>query len=83
MKILLILPAADHLRVKKGQSVPKRKMLRFSVLSLTTLAALTPKKHTISICDENVEPTNFDAEADVVGISFMTGLAPRAYEISR
>ena len=41
VKILLVLPAAEHLRVT-DDSVPKRKMLRFSVLSLTTVAALTP-----------------------------------------
>ncbi len=32
--------------------------------------------------DENVEPLDFDTECDVVGISFMTALAPRAYEIA-
>ena len=83
MKILLILPAAEHLRVKKASGfVPKRKMLRFSVLGLTTVAALTPEEHTVEICDENVEATNLDADADVVGISFMTGLAPRAYDLA-
>ena len=56
MKILLVLPAAEHLRVKEsGGYVPKRKMLRFSVLSLTTVAALTPQEHEVVICDENVE----------------------------
>jgi radical SAM superfamily enzyme YgiQ (UPF0313 family) len=82
MKVFLILPAAEHLRVKQDEPVPKRKMLRFSVLSLTIVAALTPTEHEVTICDENVEAVDFDAKADVVGISFMTGLAPRAYEIA-
>ncbi len=83
MRIYLILPAADHLRViSSNYKVPKRKMLRFSVLSLTTVAALTPEEHEVVICDENVEPLNYNHDADVVGISFMTGLAPRAYEIA-
>ena len=81
MKILLVLPAAEHLRVTDDR-VPKRKMLRFSVLSLTTVAALTPRNHDVAICDENVQPLDFDARCDVVGITFMTALAPRAYEIA-
>lgn len=83
MKILLVLPAAEHLRVTaEDQCVPKRKMLRFSVLPLSVVAALTPAEHHVQIVDENVEPVDVHAEADVVGISFMTALAPRAYEIA-
>ena len=81
MKILLVSPAADHLRVTDDR-VPRRKMLRFSVLSLTTVAALTPERHEVTLCDENVQPLDFDAPCDVVGVSFMTALAPRAYEIA-
>ncbi|MBF0199690.1 MAG: B12-binding domain-containing radical SAM protein, partial [Planctomycetes bacterium] len=84
MKILLILPAADHLRITKDTpEVPHRKMLRFSVLSLTTLASLTPEEYSLTICDENVEELDLDQSPDVVGISFMTGLAPRAYELAK
>jgi radical SAM superfamily enzyme YgiQ (UPF0313 family) len=83
MKILLILPAADHLRVQTPGSPPsKRAMLRFSVLPLTVVAALTPPQHQVSICDENVSAIDWDSDADVVGITFMTALAPRAYEIA-
>jgi radical SAM superfamily enzyme YgiQ (UPF0313 family) len=84
MKILLILPAGERVRVTRTNlAVPKRAMLRFSVLPLTTVAALTPCEHDVRILDENVEPLNFDADCDVVGITFMTALAPRAYEIAR
>ena len=83
MKILLVLPAAEHLRVSsKNTHVPRRAMLRFSILPLTTVAALTPPEHQVSLCDENVEPLDLDADVDVVGISFMTAIAPRAYEIA-
>ena len=83
MKVLLVLPATAHLRVTAScKKVPKRKMLRFSVLPLTTVAALTPAEHEVTICDENVEPLDLEAEVDVVGVSFMTALAPRAYEIA-
>jgi radical SAM superfamily enzyme YgiQ (UPF0313 family) len=33
--------------------------------------------------DENVEPIDFTSDIDVVGITFMTALAPRAYAIAR
>jgi len=84
MKILLILPAGDRVRVTRANPrVPKRAMLRFSVLPLTIVAALTPRAHEVRIVDENVEPLDFDGECDLVGITFMTALAPRAYEIAR
>ncbi len=83
MKILLILPAGERVRVTcEKPEVPRREMLRFSVLSLTAVAAVTPAGHELQIVDENVEPLNFDAEADLVGVTFMTALAPRAYEIA-
>jgi radical SAM superfamily enzyme YgiQ (UPF0313 family) len=84
MRILLVLPAAEQVRVTpEHPQVPKRKMLRFSLLPLTIVAALTPRQHDVRIVDENVEPLDFASDADVVGITFMTALAPRAYEIAR
>ena len=84
MKVLLILPAGENVRVTPERPrVPKRAMLRFSVLPLTTVAALTPPEHEVRIVDENVEPLDFDCDCDVVGVTFMTALAPRAYDIAR
>jgi radical SAM superfamily enzyme YgiQ (UPF0313 family) len=83
LKILLVLPAGESVRVTRANpEVPRRGMLRFSVLPLTVVAALTPREHEVHIVDENVEPVDFDVDCDVVGISFMTALAPRAYEIA-
>jgi len=83
MKILLILPAGERVRVTREKpNVPRRAMLRFSVLPLTIVAALTPREHTVRIVDEHVEPLDFDVDVDVVGITFMTALAPRAYAIA-
>ena len=83
MKILLVLPAGEQVRVTpENPDVPRRAMLRFSVLPLTAVAALTPREHEVRIVDENVEALDFDTDCDVVGISFMTALAPRAYEIA-
>jgi radical SAM superfamily enzyme YgiQ (UPF0313 family) len=84
MKILLVLPAGEKVRVTPGRlQVPRRAMLRFSVLPLTVVAALTPREHEVRIVDENVEPLDFDLACDVVGVTFMTALAPRAYAIAR
>ncbi|MGA2153699.1 MAG: hypothetical protein ABSH37_04740 [Bryobacteraceae bacterium] len=45
MRILLVLPAGENVRVTPERpEVPKRAMLRFSVLSLTIVAALTPRR---------------------------------------
>jgi radical SAM superfamily enzyme YgiQ (UPF0313 family) len=41
----------------------------FPNLSLPTVAALTPPEHEVVCCDENVEPIDFDAEADIVGVT--------------
>jgi radical SAM superfamily enzyme YgiQ (UPF0313 family) len=83
MKILLVLPAGENVRVTTERpEVPARAMLRFSVLPLTIVAALTPRRHEVRIVDENVEPMDFASDVDVVGITFMTALAPRAYEIA-
>jgi len=84
MKILLVLPAAESVRVTRERpAVTDRAMLRFSVLPLTAVAALTPREYPVRIVDENVEALDFDTDADVVGVTFMTALAPRAYEIAR
>lgn len=51
-------------------------------LSLTTLAAQTPPAWEVALEDENVAPIDFDDVPEVVGITAMTPLAPRAYEIA-
>ncbi len=83
MKILLILPAAEKYRITESSArVPQRRMLRFSILPLTAVAALTPDEHEVQICDENVECLDMNTDAEVIGISFMTALAPRAYALA-
>ena len=56
---------------------------RFPYLALTTLAALTGDDWDISIIDENIEPLNLSSLPDLAGISIMTPLARRGYEIAR
>ncbi|MBI3399573.1 MAG: B12-binding domain-containing radical SAM protein [Deltaproteobacteria bacterium] len=52
------------------------------LLAIPTLAALTPPDIEVSIMDENIEPIDFDAPTDLVGISVRTMFARRAYEIA-
>lgn len=83
MNIKLILPATPAYRVTRdSRKVPRRALLRFSVLPLTTVAALTPPEHTVELVDENVHPLDFDAPCDLAAVSFMTAYAPRAFEIA-
>jgi radical SAM superfamily enzyme YgiQ (UPF0313 family) len=55
---------------------------KFPTLALTTLAALTPPDWEVSISDESVEEIDFQDPADLIAISAMTPLAPRAYELA-
>jgi radical SAM superfamily enzyme YgiQ (UPF0313 family) len=76
MKILLISPARDkHAYTNKGIMIPQ--------LALFILEGLTPKKHQVRIVEEEYMPVDFEEECDVVGISFMTSNAYRAYNISK
>ena len=76
-KILLISPAY---RTKLLENV---RVLALPPLNLTTIAAHTPDNYEVRILDEAYDDIDYDTEADLVGITCMTPLAPRAYEISR
>lgn len=54
----------------------------YPLISFPVLAAYTPEEHHIEIIDEIFEPINFDEPVDLVGITAMTYMAPRAYEIA-
>lgn len=55
----------------------------FPPLGLLTLAALTPREHAVSLCDENAgEPVNFDTDAEVVGITGYIIQIKRVFEIA-
>jgi radical SAM superfamily enzyme YgiQ (UPF0313 family) len=51
-------------------------------LALPTLAALTPRAHDVSLCDENVEHVDLGAEADLVGITGYYIQRRRVYELA-
>ncbi len=82
MNILLIAPASGkwnqvgHARIFNG------KIFRFSLMSLLSVAAETPTEHTIRIIDEQIDAIPWNEPFDLVGITCMTALAPRAYFIA-
>lgn len=80
MKILLVLPASGHWKQIASARKREGQTFRFSVLSLLTVAALSPKDASVRIVDEQHE-TVPDEHFDLVGITAMTALAPRAYEL--
>ncbi len=55
---------------------------RLQRVNLPLLAALTPPGHTITIVDEVFAPDDLNQEVDLVGITVMTDLVPRAYHIA-
>jgi hypothetical protein len=54
----------------------------FPRLSCVTIAVLTPPEHEVVFMDEAVDHLQLDEDFDVVGISVMTAMAPRAYDIA-
>lgn len=73
-KLLLISP--------KTESWWDSNHLNLPPYNLATLAAMTPENWEIEIIDERVKQLDGKENADLVGITVMTSLAPRAYEIS-
>lgn len=84
MKILLINPRfPDSLWSLTGISDLVGAGIGQTPLGLITVAALTPPGHEIRLVDENVEPIDFDARADLVAIGAMNVQFGRAVEIGR
>lgn len=75
-KILLVNPAF------KGSLHSNIKVLAIPPLNLAMIARYTPERFDVQLVDEAVEDLDFDIPADLVGITCMTPLAPRAYEIA-
>lgn len=82
LRIVLLSPRGPLYRQRGGIW---KKTMRYAPLTLTTLASLVPSDIpvNVSIVDEYADEIDADAiEADLVGISAITGTAPRAYEVS-
>jgi radical SAM superfamily enzyme YgiQ (UPF0313 family) len=82
VKILLISPKGPLYRHKGGIF---KKSLRYQPLTLTTLAALIPAELNaeVELIDEGIQEIPADLEADLIGMTVITGTARRSYELAR
>ena len=78
MKLLLINPT----RILEDGTVYRSSRRWLVGITLPYLAALTPADWDVRIVDECLEPLDLDEPCDLVGISFMSHQAPRAYQIA-
>jgi len=80
-RIALISPKGPLYRRRGGIF---KQSLRYMPLTLPTLAALVPKEidAEVTCIDEGIADVDLDLEADLVGMTVITGTAPRAYELS-
>ena len=81
MKIVLISPKGPLYRHRGGIF---RRSLRYAPLTLTTLAALVPPElgAEIELVDEGIQDVDRNLTADIVGLTVITGTAPRAYAMA-
>ena len=82
IRFVLINPTSPIWRVHPGERPRAARYFRFSMLSSLYVAAAMPAYVQTRIVDEEIEALDFNIEADLVGISFMTYNAPRAYAIA-
>ncbi len=82
MKIALISPKGPLYRHKGGIF---KKSLRYQPLTLTTLASLIPQdlNAQVSFFDEGISEIPEELDADIIGLTVITGTAKRAYELSQ
>jgi len=81
MKIALISPKGPLYRHRGGIF---RKSLRYQPLTLTTLAALVPPEldARVEVYDEGIQDVPESLDADIIGLTVITGTAPRSYELA-
>jgi radical SAM superfamily enzyme YgiQ (UPF0313 family) len=77
MKIKLIAP-----HEQTEDTISSAQTFKIQKVNLPLLAALTPPGHTVKIVDEAFVADDISEEVDLVGITVMTDLALRAYQIA-
>jgi B12 binding protein len=83
LRIVLMCPRGPLYRHRGGIW---KKTMRYAPLTLTTLASLIPPEIPVelTLLDEGVDEIDAATiSADLVGITVITGTAPRAYELAR
>ncbi len=81
-KILLVNPATKKDRVEIPGQYKGSDIFRYPKLGTLAIAGVTPAGYQIEITDETIDIINFDAGYEIVGVSAVTALANRAYEIA-
>lgn len=81
LRVVLISPKGPLYRHRGGIW---KKSLRYQPLTLTTLAALIPPDSPVDVrlIDEGIADVPLDLEADLIGLTVITGTAMRAYELA-
>jgi radical SAM superfamily enzyme YgiQ (UPF0313 family) len=81
LRIALISPKGPLYRHRGGIW---KKSLRYQPLTLTTLAALIPPELPVDLqlFDEGISDVPLDLEADLIGLTVITGTAMRSYELA-
>ena len=81
LRIALVSPKGPLYRHRGGIW---KKSLRYQPLTLTTLASLIPPEipADLQLFDEGIADVPLDVEADLVGLTVITGTAIRAYELA-
>jgi radical SAM superfamily enzyme YgiQ (UPF0313 family) len=77
VKVTFICPKWGH----KGLTSVRGFMM--PPMGILELASITPKEWEIEIVDENVRRIDFNKPTDLVALTGVTALAPRAYEIAK
>ncbi|HZV34890.1 MAG TPA: radical SAM protein [Verrucomicrobiae bacterium] len=81
IKIALISPKGPLYRHRGGIW---KKSLRYQPLTLTTLASLVPSELSVDLqlFDEGIADVPLDLDADLIGLTVITGTAMRAYDLA-
>jgi len=81
MKLVLISPKVPLYRHRGGIF---KQNLRYAPLTLTTLAAYIPPELNIEveIIDEGIEDVDLNLNADLIGMTVITGSSERAYKLA-
>jgi len=75
-RVLLIFPREKGIKFSNDTRYP------FPILGLTLLASLFPKTYEVKIINEAIEKVDFNTDVDLVGITSLTCVIKRAYEIA-